>query len=139
MEITLKRPTQDEPFHLRAYNAKGNAVDTDANPEIGGTGKGMSPSEVLLTAVGSCSAIDVILVMQKQRQEMRDIIITVTGTQVEEHPRVFTDIHLHFDLFGPIDHAKAARAVELSMNKYCLVIRMVEKMAKVTSDFTIHS
>jgi putative redox protein len=138
MEITIQRLKEDEPFHLRASNAKGNTIDLDGGSDIGGLNLGMSPMETLLTSAGSCSAMDVIYVMRKQRQVLRDLKVSVKGERTETHPKVFTDIHLHFDLYGEIDPAKAERAVSLSVEKYCTCIRMIEKMAKITYDFTVH-
>lgn len=138
MEITIHRLSIDEPFHLRASNDLGNTVDIDGAPDIGGTDKGMRPMQLLLTSMGACSAMDVIHIMRKQRQELRDIHISVKGERVEAHPRIFTDIHMHFDLFGEVDPVKAEKAVSLSVEKYCTAVRMVEKVAKVTYDYTIH-
>lgn len=138
MEINIERLTLERPFHLRASNDQGNTIEIDGAPDIGGTDMGMRPMQLLLSSMGSCSAMDVIHIMRKQRQELRDIKISVKGDRVETHPRIFTDIHLHFDLYGEIDQAKAERAVSLSVEKYCTAVRMVEKVAKVTYSFSIH-
>ncbi|MBK7338879.1 MAG: OsmC family protein [Saprospirales bacterium] len=138
MEITIKRLTESEPFHLEGRNGSGNTVDVDGSPSIGGSDKGMRPMELLLTSVGTCSAMDVIHMMRKQRQELRDIQVSVKGDRQEAHPQIFTDIHLHFDLFGPLDPAKVEKAVSSSVERFCTATRMVEKVAKVTYDFTIH-
>lgn len=137
MKIELSRLSGD--FHLQAKNESGNTVEIDASADIGGTGKGMRPMQMLLSALGSCSAIDVILILKKKRQELRDIKITVTGEREEGAiPAVFKTIHVHFDIFGPVDPAKAERAIQLSVEKYCSVIRMVEKMAAISWGFEIH-
>jgi putative redox protein len=137
MKIELSRLSGD--FHLQAVNETGNTVEVDASPDIGGTNKGMRPMQMLLSALGSCSAIDVILILKKKRQELRDIKITVTGEREEGAiPAVFNAIHVHFDIFGPVDPAKAERAIQLSLEKYCSVTRMVEKMATISWSFDMH-
>lgn len=138
MKINIERLTPERPFHMRASSDLGATVDIDAAPDIGGTDQGMRPMELMLTSIGTCSAIDVIHIMRRQRQELRDIRISVRGDRVDTHPRVFTDIHMHFDLFGEVDPVKVEKAVSLSVEKYCTAVRMVEKMANITYDFTIH-
>lgn len=138
MEITIKRLTESEPFHLEGRNQSGNTIEVDGSPSIGGSNKGMRPMELLLTSVATCSAMDVIHMMRKQRQELRDIQISVKGDRPETHPKIFTAIHLHFDLFGALDPDKAEKAVSSSVERYCTATRMVEKVAKVTYDYSIH-
>lgn len=138
MEINIERLHPERPFHLRASNDQGNTVDIDGAPDIGGTDMGMRPMQLLLTSMGTCSAMDVIHIMRRQRQELRDIHVSVRGDRVETHPRVFTGIHLHFDLYGDLSPEKVEKAVSLSVEKYCSAIRMVEKAANITYDYTIH-
>lgn len=133
MTIEIKR--LDDAFHLEASNDSGNTVQTDGSPAIGGSNKGMRPMQMLLASMGSCSAIDVISILRKQRQELKDIQISVTGQREEgKVPAVFTDIHVHYKLFGDLNQEKAVHAVELSMEKYCSVSRMLEKTARITWD-----
>ena len=138
MEITIQRLDAREPFHLRASNDFGNTVDIDGAPEIGGANQGMRPMQLLLTSMGTCSGMDIIHLLRKQRQELRDIRISVKANRAETHPRVFTEVHLHFDLYGNLDTPKVERAVSLSVEKYCTAIRMVEKVATVTYSYAIH-
>ncbi len=137
VKVELHRLSGD--YHLQAVNANNNTVELDASPDIGGTNKGMRPMEMLLSALGGCTAIDVILIMKKKRQDLRDIKITVTGEREEGTiPNIFHTINVHFDLYGPVDPEKAARAIEMSHDKYCSVTHMVNKTAKVTTSFDIH-
>ncbi|MBK7408138.1 MAG: OsmC family protein [Saprospirales bacterium] len=138
MEITIQRLTEEEPFHLRATNDLGNTVDIDGSPEIGGNNQGMRPMQLLLTSMGTCSAMDIIHLLRKQRQGLRDLKVSVKGDRVDTHPRIFERVHLHFDLYGALDAPKVERAVSLSVEKYCTAIKMVEKVATVTYDYTIH-
>jgi putative redox protein len=127
-----------DTFHLEATNEGGNVVHLDASPDIGGTNKGMRPMQLMLTALGGCSSIDLINILKKQKQDLKDIKITVTGEREKDAvPSLFTDVHLHFSLFGDIDHEKAQKAVSLAVDKYCSVAKTLEKTAKVTHSFEI--
>ena len=109
-------------------------------PEIlEGQNLGMRPMQLMLAGLGSCSAIDLILFLRKMRQELRDIKLTVTAEREEDKvPSLFTKIHVHYDLYGPIDERKATKAMELSLEKYCSVAKLLEKTAEISGDFTIH-
>ncbi len=127
-----------DTFHLEATNEGGNAVHLDASPDIGGTNKGMRPMQLMLTALGGCSSIDLINILKKQKQDLKDIKITVTGEREKDAvPSLFTEVHVHFRLFGNIDHDKAQKAVSLAVDKYCSVAKTLEKTAKVTHSFDI--
>lgn len=136
MKISIKR--LDDAFHLQAMNETGNTVESDANPDIGGNGRGMRPMEMLISSLGSCSAIDVIHILRKQRQPLQDIRIDIEAErEKDKQPALFTHIHLTFTLYGAIAPDKAERAVNLSMEKYCSVSRIVEKTAKITWEWKI--
>ncbi len=124
MTVNLHR--LDNAFHLQATNEEGLTVETDGSVAIGGQNAGMRPMQLVLAAVGSCSSIDVILLLQKQRQDLQDIRIAVTGTRREEEPRLFTAIHVAYTLVGAIDEKKAERACRLSMEKMCSVSLMLK-------------
>lgn len=131
MEINIER--LDNAFHLRATNESGNTVETDGSPAIGGSNKGMRPMEMLLSSLGACSSIDVINILNKMHQPLQDIKITLQGEREKDAiPSLFTNIHVKFDLYGDLDVDKAKRAVDMSMEKYCSVTKILEKTAKVT-------
>ena len=131
MEIQIER--LDNAFHLRATNESGNTVETDGSPAIGGSNKGMRPMEMLLSSLGACSSIDVINILNKMHQPLQDIKITLQGEREKDAiPSLFTDIHVKFDLYGDLDVDKAKRAVDMSMEKYCSVTKILEKTTKVT-------
>jgi putative redox protein len=128
----------NDGFHMEAVNEQGNLVQMDASPDIGGTGLGMRPMQMLLAAMGGCSSIDVINILRKQRQELKDIKVTVTGEREKDAvPSLYTDVHAHFKLYGELDLDKVEKAVALSMEKYCSVAKTLEKTAKVTYSFEV--
>ena len=134
--IELNRVSGD--FHLEAQNELGKSVHIDASPDIGGTNQGMRPMQLLLSGLGSCSAIDLINILKKQRQPLQDIKITVTGErEVGVIPSLFTNVHTHFTLYGALDEQKVEKAVSLAVDKYCSVAKTLEKTAVVTHSFEI--
>jgi putative redox protein len=136
--IKIELARTSDTFHLEAVNESGNVVHLDGAPDIGGTNKGMRPMQLLLAAMGGCSAIDIINILKKQRQELRDIRITVTGEREKDAvPSLYVEVHAHFRLFGDIDEEKAGKAVSLSVEKYCSVAKTLEKTAKVTYSFEV--
>lgn len=124
MTVNLHR--LNDAFHLQATNEDGLTVETDGSEAIGGHNAGMRPMQLVLAAVGSCSSIDIILLLQKQRQDLKDLRIAVTGTRRDEEPRLFTAIHVAYTLVGNIDEKKAERACRLSMEKLCSVSLMLK-------------
>ncbi len=136
--IKIELSRIDEDYNMEAVNDTGNKILFDGSPDIGGHNRGMRPMQTLLAAMGSCSAIDIISILRKQREELKDIKITVTGERVKEAtPSLYTEVHAHYKLFGNIDPDKAQKAVSLSVEKYCSVAKTLEKTAKVTHSFEI--
>lgn len=136
MKITLDRI--DDAFHMRATNDTGNTVETDGSPSIGGGSKAMRPMQLMLVGIGSCSSIDVIHLLRKQKQPLDDIKITVTADRVPDKvPSLFTKIHVHYDLYGELDVKKVERAVTLSMEKYCSVAMILQETAKIEWSYKI--
>lgn len=131
MKIEIKR--LDDAYHLQATNESGVSLESDGAESIGGNNKGMRPMQMVLSALGSCSAIDVIHLLRKQRQQLDDIRLTVTAEREKgKTPSLFTGIHVHFRLYGPLDEKKVKRAVGLSMEKLCSVKLLLDKTAKIT-------
>ena len=136
--IDLKRVSGD--FHLEATNDTGNSVHLDASPDIGGTGKGMRPMQLLLAAFGGCSSVDLVMILKKQKQELKDISITVSGEREKgKVPSLYTNAHVHFKLVGNLDKEKVEKAIVLAVEKYCSVAKTLEKSAIITHSFEIIS
>lgn len=131
MKIHIKR--LDDDYHMEAVNDTGNSLQMDGAPEIGGHGLGMRPMQLLLAAVGGCSAIDVILILKKQRQVIKSFEVEVDGEneKIQEH-KIWKDICLHFIIGGEVDENKAIKAIELSIEKYCSVSKILEPTANIT-------
>lgn len=136
IKIELNR--LNDGYHMEALNEQGKSVEMDASPEMGGGNNAMRPMQLLLAAMGGCSSIDLISILKKQRQPLKDIKITVTGEREKDAvPSLYTEVHAHFKLYGDLDPDKVEKAVALSVEKYCSVAKTLEKNAKVTHSFEI--
>lgn len=136
MKIELNR--LNDGFWMEAVNEGGNKIQMDASPEVGGSNQGMRPMQLLIAAMGGCSSIDVISILKKQKQDLKDIKITVTAEREKDAvPSLFTEVHAHFKLYGNLDEDKVKKAVSLSVEKYCSVAKTLEKTAKVTYSYEI--
>lgn len=137
MEITLKKV--NDAVHFEGTGVVPNVqVHIDGTPEIGGQELGARPMELVLMALGSCSALDFVTILTKQRQTIKDLTIKVSGQRRQESPRIFTAIHIHFELHGEIDRVKAQKAAELAVKKYCSVHDMLAAGGiDITYDFEI--
>jgi len=116
----------------------GHAVVIDGPAEIGGRNLGPRPMELMLLAVGSCSAVDIVHILKKARQPVSGCEVAVSGERAETDPKVFTKIHLHFVVTGKgLSENQVRRAVELSAEKYCSASIMLRQAAQVTHGFEV--
>ncbi|MEO8476913.1 MAG: OsmC family protein [Actinomycetota bacterium] len=100
-------------------------------------GPGAKPSDLLSLGLAACTAYDVVVILRKQRQDLRGLTVELTSEQEEDAPFIFTAIHLHFVLTGTIDEHKAARAIALSEDKYCSVAATIRPTVALTHSFEI--
>lgn len=136
MEVNLTRVDQD--FHFVATGASGVEINIDGSPEIGGHNAGARPMELLLMGLGGCSAIDVIQILKKKRQQIDSFRINIKADRVQgEVPSLFKQIHVHFILSGPLDEAKVQQAIQLSMDKYCSVAAILYKTTTISYGFEV--
>lgn len=130
MKITLNRVNDN--FHFELKNERGHIVNVDSRPEFGGDDQGPSPMELVLMGVAGCSAIDMISILKKQRQEITSFKAEVEGERVQVgEAKPFKDIHVVFYLEGNIKEEKAAKAAQLSFDKYCSVSKTLEPTATI--------
>jgi putative redox protein len=125
-KIELSRVSGEYGFEAKDEN--GHTVRMDSSPESGGQNFGVRPMQMLLMGIGGCSAIDVLAILKKQRQEVKDYKMVINGErETGKEPSLWKDINLEFHLYGDINEDKAFKAVELSINKYCSVSATLEK------------
>ena len=139
MEVVLSRLDQD--FHFEAKGSSPIPVHIDAAEGIGGHNAGARPMELLLMGLGGCTAIDVILILKKQRQVVEDFQIRVSGDRekiegTEKNP--FRQINIQFELKGQIDGSKALKAIQMSMDKYCSATAQLEPSSTITHNLVLN-
>lgn len=122
-----------------AESGSGHAVVLDGPPEIGGRNIGARPMEMLLMAVGGCSSVDVVMILEKSQQQVTGCEVRLEAERADEVPAVFTKINLHFVVTGrDLKESIVKRAVSLSAEKYCSAsIMMARAGAEMTHSFEI--
>jgi putative redox protein len=126
VEINLQR--KDGDFGFEATDANGHVVRLDTSEETGGKNFGVRPMQMLLMGLGGCSAIDIVMILKKQRQTIDDFSIKINGQREPgKEPSLWETVKITFFLKGTIDKEKAERACQLSMDKYCSVAATLMK------------
>ena len=130
MKIHIKRI--DEDLQMEAVNEEGNTIMMDGSPSIGGANLGMRPMQLLLAAIGGCSAIDVIHILKKQRQDITSFSVEVDGmSEPVDDYSLYRNITVLFRIKGNVDVKKAQKAAQLSFEKYCSVSKTLEHTANI--------
>lgn len=117
-------------------SARGFQTAMDSKPPFGDD-SAASPKELVLQGLCGCTAMDTIALLKKFKQEVVHLAVYAQTELTKEHPSVFTDIHLVYELEGPSDPEKAKEAVVLSRSKFCGVIAMLEKNSKITFEIKL--
>ena len=118
----------------------GFSVQMDASPEVGGQGKGPRPKPLTLAALGGCTGMDVISILEKMRVPVEAFDMQIEAEETEEHPKVYRKIHIIYMFRGkdlPLD--KLEKAVNLSQERYCGVSAMLGKSAELTYEIAVVS
>jgi putative redox protein len=108
-----------------------------AVPFDGKSTSAAGPMEMLLGALGSCTAIDIVLILEKKRQKLATLEIEISGERAKDPPSVWTKIEMVYRLSGQLEEKAVRDAIELSQNKYCSVAAMLRKTAEITYRFEI--
>ncbi len=128
MKVSLR--TSNDLSQFICSNKEGNSITLGENDAVG-------PMEAVLMSIAGCSTIDIIMILKKMRQEVRDVQVKVKAKRSKSHPKVFTKIKLSYKIYGKVKEAKAEKAIDISLNKYCSVSQMIEKSAKIIAKFEI--
>ncbi|MEZ4825651.1 MAG: OsmC family protein [Bacteroidia bacterium] len=137
MKVNLVRTNDD--FRMEAMNDTGNVVVMDGSTEIGGNNLGFRPMQVVLAALAGCTSVDVLMIMKKKKQVIEEYRVEIEGEREDgKEARVFNQIHLKFFLKGNLDEKKVEHAIQLSLEKYCSVAKMLEKTAEITYSYEIN-
>jgi len=127
-----------EGLQFVGESGTGHAIVMDGDKEVGGNNTGMRPMELLIIGLGGCSGMDVASILQKKKQQVTGIDITVKGEKADSYPKKFTDIDIEFIVSGKgLEEEAVKKAVELSMEKYCSVKATLEGVAKISFSYKI--
>jgi putative redox protein len=138
MQTATIRWQQAERFEATTPSGHRLALDSDR-----GSNTGPGPMELLLVALGSCTATDIVIILGKKRQKLASLEVSVSGERAPSPPQVWTRLDVVFRVRGsgpeggPLDEKAVADAVRLSEEKYCSVAAMLRKTAALTMRFEI--
>ncbi|MBT3314945.1 MAG: OsmC family protein [Anaerolineae bacterium] len=126
--------------NIKATWREGNAFfgenESGGKAELGG--EHIRPMQMILVALAGCSGVDVVNILQKKRANFSDLEIRVSGKRADTHPKVYTEIHVKYLIWGEgIKEKDVEQAIELSENKYCSVSAMLKSTAEIHSDYQI--
>ena len=118
----------------------GFTVPLGTVPEVGGDNDGFKPMELLLIGLAGCTAMDVISILTKKRQQVDKFTVSLNAERADDHPKIFTKILITYTLSGhDLDRAAVERAVELSETKYCPAQAMMSKSAEISHFIEINA
>ena len=139
VEIIMERVEGDYGFE--AKDALGHSVKMDSSVENGGTNFGTRPTQLLLMGLGSCSGIDIVAILNKQKQTINSFKMRITGQREKDKtPALWETIHMVVELTGDVDQDKASRACALSVDKYCTVAETLRRAgAKITWEVKVNA
>jgi putative redox protein len=124
-------------YGFTVKDSKGHSLYIDITEEQGGKGEGLRPMQTVLAALCGCSGVDVVSILRKQRQNYTSLNIFVDGEREPgKEPSLWKEVQVRFELTGEVDPAKAFRAAELSITKYCSVAETLRR-AGATITFTV--
>ncbi len=133
MEMKVK---WNKNLKFEAIGGSGHKIPMDASESAGGDDSAARPLEMLLSGLGGCTGIDVVLILKKMKAEILDFDIDIEATRAEDHPKRFETINLHYYFKGKnLDERKVKKAIDLSENKYCSASASLN--AEITSSFEI--
>jgi len=138
ISVTLKSLNNEMTF--AAKGPTGHWTMMDAKADVGGNAGAASPMELVLEALGGCTGLDTISILKKKRTPFSHLDINIKGDRTEEHPKVYTHIHMEFILYSN-DGEKALkslkRAVALSHDKYCSVAAMLKNSVEISHECNV--
>ncbi len=136
MKITLNR--ENKHFHFKAKNDSNILLNIDASADIGGENKGFRPMELMLSGIASCSSIDLLLILKKQKQIVDNIKIEASAERTTTNSKAFKSVNLHYILDGEIAPLKLERAIDLALTKYCSAILSLNPEVIISSSYVIN-
>lgn len=131
--MTLSLERINDAIQFRGTNGSDKVTIASSDDQ-----DGLSPMEMTALSVVGCSSIDILTILEKQKQDIDDFNAEIDGQRADDPPRVFTDLHLHYVFGGDVEPDKVRRAIDLSLDTYCSVSNMVDQSATITYSFTVN-
>ena len=122
---------------MLGVDSRGATVPIGFNRDADPTWSGIKPSDLLLLAAASCSAYDVVDILQKQREPLEGLDVQCTGEQIKEQPYKFLRVQLKYIIKGAVNPKKVERAIQLSEDKYCSVLATLRPSVEISSEYEI--
>ena len=120
----------DESMLITAEDGK-NAILMSADD------RAMSPLRAFLASFGGCTAVDILMILQRMKEDVKEVRVNVSTERRKEYPRIFTRIHLRYVIVGNVREESVERAIRLSVEKYCSISAMLRDEVEVTRDYVI--
>ena len=127
-------------LQFESDNPNGKTVLMDTSPEHGGHSSGLSPKAMMLSALAGCSGLDVVSILDKMKVKLSDFRMDTFGELTVEHPKYYHTVAIEYHFYGEdLDENKIQKAVDLSIDKYCGVMEMFRKFAKIKTSIIYHN
>ena len=136
MKIKVNRV--NDAFEMVGTNEGGSEVNLDAATKIGGGDSAFRPMQLLLVSLASCSAIDILNILYKQKQDVRSFEVEVEGERTDDIPSIFNNIRVLIKASGSITDIKLEKAIGLTTTKYCSVYKILQPTASITYDYELN-
>ncbi|WP_437396162.1 OsmC family protein [Flagellimonas lutimaris] len=125
---------------FESTNPSGHTIKIDTSPEHGGSNEGLRPKALMLTSLAGCSGLDVASLMKKMKLEVEEFKIETIANLTDEHPKYYDSAVIEYHFTGPnLKEDKLKKAVDLSVEKYCGVMEMFRKFAKLDIKIFYHN
>jgi len=135
MKVTLK---QIKGLSIAGKGDSNHWISMDSLEKFGGFEAAPRPMEIILTGFGGCTSMDVLSILGKMREPLDDFEVILNAEQAEEHPKVFTKIHIHYRFYGKgLKKENLEKAINLSQDKYCPATAMLRNSVEITFDYEI--
>ncbi len=122
---------------FRGLPPSGHEVRMDAHVDVGGEDSAARPLEVLLCSLGGCTGMDVVSILRKMKTEPAKLTIEIETERAPDYPKVITKLHLAYIVEGNVPDENVAKAIDLSLEKYCPVANTLAGVAQITSEYRI--
>jgi putative redox protein len=123
---------------FKCQSGSGHEITIDASIQHGGQNLGPRPMELILLALGSCTGMDIATILRKKRRDLQDIKIKLHGQRATTHPHIFENISIEYQITGSdLTDDDIRWAIDLSLQKYCSVAGMLQKVCKINFKWKI--